>query len=172
MRLRHDNSVPSEPRQTEVPGSGGSQHSKYANHTMQREADNGSDGTGPPRDGYGSNAAVTLHRSGAWLVTTYSGARLLVVVVIDPISRSPIITMTRYAAPDHGDEFNGAPLTITVSEPPEIGERWHGELIATDERFSAHNEIIYGEASARYVSTPVIRIEELSYDMLVAASAP
>jgi hypothetical protein len=173
LRLRHVRSVPEKSRKILTFGFSGSQPSKSPSRAAEREAADGPDGSGTPLGEHGSgHDAVTLDRSGAWLVTTYSGAHLLVVVVIDPITRRPIATMTRYAAPGHGDEFNGAPLTITASGPPEVGERWYAEMTATDERYSAHKEIVYGGASAQYVSTPVTQIVELNYAMLAAASTP
>lgn len=115
---------------------------------------------------------VTLDRSGVWLLTTLSGARLIVAVVVDPATKSPITTVTRYAAADNGERFNGAPLSVDIAEPPEVGMRLYANVIATDTKYYAHDDIVYGGASAIYVSTPVITIQEVTYEMLVAASPP
>jgi hypothetical protein len=115
------------------------------------------------------NSPVTLGRSGLWLVTTNSGARLVVVVVVDPTSKNPIVTLTRYAEVGHGDGFNGAPLTVEAPEPPEVGRRWYATVIATDAKYIANDEIVYGGFNAVYLSTPVATIKELTYEMLVAA---
>jgi hypothetical protein len=124
----------------------------------------------PPQAKFEEGSPVTLDRSGAWLLTTRSGARLLVVVVVDPSTKSPIVTITRYAAVGYGDEFNGAPLSVDVTDPPRIGMRWHANVIATDSKYSAHDDIVYGGFNAVYMSTPVTSIRELTYEMLVAAS--
>lgn len=115
---------------------------------------------------------VTLGRSGVWLLTTLSGARLIVAVVVDPATKSPITTVTRYAAAGNGERFNGAPLSVDISEPPEVGMRFYANVIATDTKYYAHDRIVYGGTSAVYVSTPVTTIQEVTYEMLVAASPP
>lgn len=113
---------------------------------------------------------VTLDRSGVWVLTTSSGARVLVAVVVEPSTMSPIVTVTRFAAAGYGDEFNGAPLTVAATNPPEVGMRWCADVIAVDSTYVAHRRIVYGSNNAMYISTPVTKIQELTHDMLVAAT--
>jgi hypothetical protein len=119
-----------------------------------------------------AGSPVTTDRSGLWLLTTRSGARLVLAVVVDPATMNPIVTVTRYAAAGQGDEFNGAPLSVDIAEPPMIGRRLHAKVIATDAKYPGHEEIVYGGPLALYWSTPVTGIQELTYDMLVVASGP
>ncbi|QYF74382.1 hypothetical protein [Cryobacterium sp. PAMC25264] len=113
---------------------------------------------------------VTLDRSGVWVLTTSSGARVLVAVIVEPSTTRPMVTVTRFAAAGYGDQFNGAPLTVAVSDPPEVGMRWSAEVIAVDSKYVAHDRIVYGSHNAMYISTPVTMIQELTYDMLAAAT--
>lgn len=139
------------------------------------QADRSSDAaaTSNPRDASPDSQVdrVTLDRSGVWVLSTSSGARVLVAVVVEPSTMSPIVTVTRFAAAGYGDQFNGAPFTVAVSDPPEIGMRWSAEVIAVDSKYVAHDRIVYGSYNAMYISTPVSMIQELTYDMLAAATA-
>ena len=90
---------------------------------------------------------VTLDRSGVWVLTTSSGARVLVAVAMEPSTMRPLVTVTRFAAAGYGDQFNGAPFTVAVSDPPEVGMRWCAEVIAVDSKYVAHNRIVYGSST-------------------------
>jgi len=114
---------------------------------------------------------VTFDRSGIWLLSTRSGARLIMAVVIDPATMKSIVTVTRYAAVGQGEEFNGAPLSVDITEPPMIGRRMTAKVIAVDEKYPGHEEMVYGGPLALYSSTPVADIQELTYEMLMAASS-
>lgn len=48
--------------------------------------------------------------------------------------------------------------------------RWSAEVIAVDSKYVAHNRIVYGSYNAIYISTHVTMIQELTYDMLAAAT--
>ena len=95
---------------------------------------------------------------------------MLVAVVVEPSTMSPLVTVTRFAAAGYGDQFNGAPFTVAVNDPPEVGRRWSAEVIAVDSTYVAHERIVYGSYNAMYISTPVTMIQELTYDMLAAAT--
>ncbi|ASD21712.1 hypothetical protein B7495_06065 [Cryobacterium sp. LW097] len=139
---------------------------------LQEDRPNGAEATSDARDESKDSpvSPLTLDRSGVWVLSTSSGARLLVGVVVEPSTMSPIVTVTRFAAAGYGDEFNGAPFTVAVIEPPQVGMRWSAKVIAVDSKYLAHNRIVYGSYNAMYISTPVTRIQELTYDMLVAAT--
>lgn len=132
--------------------------------------DRGEDAT-VPYEGAVTGSPVTLGRSGVWLLTTLSGARLIVAVVVDPATKNPVVTVTRYAAMGNGNEINGAPFSVDVDDPPELGRRFCANVIATDARYPPHDAIVYGGASSAYVSTPITSIQELTFEMVVAASS-
>lgn len=120
----------------------------------------------PP--GHPSAPPLDLRKSGIWVLTTESGARVLIAVVINPDSMEPIVTATRYAADGNDTQVNGAPMTVAASDPPRIGARWHAIVTAIDSEYPAYQEIVHGGASRHYVTTRIVRIQRLSFDILAS----
>lgn len=69
----------------------------------------------------GEPASFSLDKSGIWFITTRSGARLLIAIVLAPESGAPIVTATRYATLGNGSLFNGIPMTCRIGPPDHRG---------------------------------------------------
>jgi hypothetical protein len=66
----------------------------------------------------------------------------------------------------NGSQFNGIPMTVAASEPPVVGERWTVSTIRMEGR---HIDDEVGELEdwqSLYVSTKVVKVEQLTFDML------
>ncbi|MDY7528141.1 MULTISPECIES: hypothetical protein [unclassified Cryobacterium] len=113
-----------------------------------------------------SHSAINLHQSGIWVLSTESGARMLLAIVVEPISMRPVVTVTRYAADGNGSQVNGAPMTVTATEAPRVGARWQATVVALDSTYPAYSAVLQGSASQIYRSTAVSRIQKLSFEMI------
>lgn len=113
---------------------------------------------------------LDIDEPGIWVITTRSGAVLLVAIVLEPTTGAPIVTLTRYAAAGHGDHLNGMPMTVTADGPPTVGERWAVRILQARLRDEDGAPLVWQMDQPDYLSTPVARIVRLTFTALPAIS--